>query len=227
REQDQEDQQDHQRPHHRELLLGRQELAVFASPVHVVPEGQVHRRAQRLLAILDRMLQVAPLDAELHPDVALVVLAVDERWTVLLADGRQLADRDLAAVGRAHQQAADRHGELRYCGSMRTTRSNSFSPCTTCVAVSPPTPASTTASTSLAFTPYRASAARFTCTAMLGWPSSLTTVSSVKPGTRASASRIFSALACSTFRSGPKTFTASALFSPVSASSTASSAGWV
>src|SRR5450759_1349554 len=60
-----------------------------------------------------------------------------------------------------------------------------------------------------------------------GLPSSRTRVMSVMPGTAAITLRTASALASSVSRSDPKILTASELLRPVSASSTASSAGCV
>ena len=61
----------------------------------------------RGLAVAHRPLQVAALDAVLDADVARVVFAIDKGRAVALADVGQLAQRNLLAVGRAHQQVAD------------------------------------------------------------------------------------------------------------------------
>ncbi len=72
--------------------------------------------------------------------------------------------------------------------------------------------------------PSRASFARSTVTVSDGCPSSCTSVTFVMPRTFSSRCLSSSPFVCSTLRSVPNTFTSSELFSPVSASSTASSA---
>ena len=60
------------------------------------------------MRVVHRARQVAPLDAELHADVARIIFAIDERCAVALMDVGQLGDRHLLAGGSGHQQIADR-----------------------------------------------------------------------------------------------------------------------
>ena len=61
-------------------------------------------------------LQIAPLDAVLHSDVARIIFAINKRRAVSLRDGGKLAERNLLSIRRADQQIADLVGaaaELR------------------------------------------------------------------------------------------------------------------
>ena len=79
--------------------------------------------------------------------------------------------------------------------------------------------------TSSTLSPKRAISSRFGTMVKLGWPNSRTTVMSAIPGTCEMMRFTFLALSSSVAKSPPKILTANKLFNPVSASSTASSAG--
>src|SRR5208282_2358883 len=108
REQDHEDQEQRERPDDLHLVFGFEEFAVLAAPRQPVALRQRFLNVgDRALAVRDGSLKVASLDAVLHADVPGIVFAIDERRTTLLADVRELAQRNLLACRSADEQAAD------------------------------------------------------------------------------------------------------------------------
>ncbi len=86
----------------------RQVLLVFAAPVVGVAGRQRHRRVHLLARVGDRAGEIAALDAELDADEARVRLAVDERRALAHLDVGELAERQVLVVRRRDQDVLDR-----------------------------------------------------------------------------------------------------------------------
>ena len=105
--------QDHENQHYGQwtnkvhLRFGLEKLAVFAAPFHPVALRQCHGLLDCCLGVSYRPLQITPLDAVLHADVAGVVFAINKGRTVSLADIGELAEWDLLPVGCTDQQISD------------------------------------------------------------------------------------------------------------------------
>ena len=112
--------QDHENQHHGQranevhLRFGLEKLAVFAAPCHPVALRQGHGLLHRRLAIAHRALQVAPLDAVLHADVARVIFAINKGRAISLGNVGELAERESAA--RRACPPADFRSHARCCG---------------------------------------------------------------------------------------------------------------
>src|SRR5579864_399526 len=78
RKQNEKNQQDSQRPHNGELLLGGDELIVLSAPRNLIAAGNLHTLFYGLLPLFHCPLQVAVLNAVLHADIAPVIFAIDE-----------------------------------------------------------------------------------------------------------------------------------------------------
>ena len=90
-----------------QLLARSRVFRVFAAPIQTIALRQGNLRVDLLHGIVHRAGQIASLHRELHPDVARIVLAVDERGAVGHLDVREFLERNLLSAGRGHQDIAD------------------------------------------------------------------------------------------------------------------------
>src|SRR5271169_1610166 len=96
--------QDHKNQHYGQradkihLRPGFEELAVFTSPGHSVTLRERHSPFYCCLTVSHRPLQIPPLNAVLHSDVAGVIFAINKRRTVSLRNVGQLAERNLLPI---------------------------------------------------------------------------------------------------------------------------------